>query len=356
MPVELWTAIRSGVGIASRSAAQAEAEGWDGAVLPDSQNLVAEVYVELALCVAATSRIKLGPGVTNPGTRHPAVTASAVATLQGESGGRIVLSIGRGDSAHAEVGFAPASLPRLVRYVESVQAYLAGGEVEFASEWFGSGVDGVDALELPAVPRASKLRWLDGANPKVPVDVTASGPKVIDAAAVVGDSISLSVGANPERVAWGVERARAARRAAGKPEAGWPIGAYINIGVHDDLRVARLLVAPTLANFSRFSAVRGRAVSAPRGDDAKVFRGLQQTYDLTKRGRLDAPQIAVLSDDFVDRNAVVGSPERCLERLRALAELGVEKFIFMTQHHELPESAEANDRLVREVLPELRSW
>jgi len=64
--------------------------------------------VELALAARATERLRLGPAVTNPVTRHPAVTAAAVATLQVESEGRAVVVFGRGDLAVLQLG-----IPRL---------------------------------------------------------------------------------------------------------------------------------------------------------------------------------------------------------------------------------------------------
>ena len=81
-------------------------------LVADSQNLNADVWVELALAAAATERLRLGPGVTNPATRHPAVTASAAATLQEESGGRAVLGLGRGDSSLGQIGRAPVPVRR----------------------------------------------------------------------------------------------------------------------------------------------------------------------------------------------------------------------------------------------------
>ena len=60
------------------AATAAEEDGYDVVLLPDSQNLYGDPYTELALIAKATSRIRLGPGVTNPITRHPAVTAASI--------------------------------------------------------------------------------------------------------------------------------------------------------------------------------------------------------------------------------------------------------------------------------------
>ena len=62
--------------------------GFDIALIPDSQALAREVYVTLTACAVNTNTIRVGPGITNPFTRHPSVTASTIATLNEVSGGR----------------------------------------------------------------------------------------------------------------------------------------------------------------------------------------------------------------------------------------------------------------------------
>ena len=120
--IELWT---NGAGMPSafaQRARSAEADGWDGITIVDSQNLSGDCYVGLAVAAGETTRIRLGTGVTNPFTRHAAVTASAIATVHAVSGGRATLGIGRGDSALAHLGHAPASPEILARYLGSSRA------------------------------------------------------------------------------------------------------------------------------------------------------------------------------------------------------------------------------------------
>jgi 5,10-methylenetetrahydromethanopterin reductase len=80
-------------------AAAVEEDGWDGLLFTDTQNLSMGVFASLYLAASATSRLKLGTAVTNLVTRHPAVVASAFATLHHVSGGRAHLGVGRGDTA-----------------------------------------------------------------------------------------------------------------------------------------------------------------------------------------------------------------------------------------------------------------
>ncbi len=57
------------------------------------------VYVTLASMGYKTQKIKLGVGVTNPYVIHPLWTASAIATLNEVTNGRVFLGIGAGDKA-----------------------------------------------------------------------------------------------------------------------------------------------------------------------------------------------------------------------------------------------------------------
>ncbi|MYB35823.1 MAG: LLM class flavin-dependent oxidoreductase [Gammaproteobacteria bacterium] len=115
--MEFWTATVAAPGRSAAFAQEAEARGWDGMLVVDSQNLSGDPYVCLALAATATERLGLETSVTNPVTRHAAVTASSALSVQRLSKGRMVLGIGRGDSALAHLGRAPARLGWFERYL-----------------------------------------------------------------------------------------------------------------------------------------------------------------------------------------------------------------------------------------------
>src|SRR5205814_9458042 len=91
----------------------ADAHGFEYAWLFDSHVLWQEVYPIFTLMAANTRTIKIGPCVTNPGTRDPTVTASALANLNEISGGRMVMGIGRGDSARRVLGQKPVTVEQM---------------------------------------------------------------------------------------------------------------------------------------------------------------------------------------------------------------------------------------------------
>jgi len=137
----------------ARTARLLEDLGFDTVLFPDSQNLAPEVWGQLMLAAQATTRVRLGPGVTNSVTRDPAVTASAALALQAESGGRAVLGIGRGDSSVQRIGKREDRVASFERHLAALQGYLRGEAVDR---------DGF----------ASRLEWLERVHaPKVPVEV-----------------------------------------------------------------------------------------------------------------------------------------------------------------------------------------
>src|SRR5207245_9001643 len=87
----------------------AERHGFEYAWTYDSHVLWQESFPVMALVADRTSKIKIGHMVTNPGTREPTVLASAYATLHDISDGRMIMGIGRGDSARRYIGQQPVN-------------------------------------------------------------------------------------------------------------------------------------------------------------------------------------------------------------------------------------------------------
>jgi len=349
--VEIWSNAAGMPNQVARRAERAEAAGYDGMTMVDSQNLSGDTYIALALAATCTERLKLATGVTNPFTRHPAVTASSIATVQALSNGRAMLGIGRGDSALAHIGYAPAPVKMFEKYLERVQGYLRGDEVPF-----DEGANVAD-LELANRPTSSRIEWIrPGRYPKVPVDVAATGPKVIRAAARHADRITLAVGADPERIKWGMQVAKDARTAAGLDPEGIGFGAYINVVAHDDPEVGRRLGEGGLSLFARFSAMHGTAVGPTTDVERKVMEGVRDAYDMTRHSRAGSAQAAVLTPEFADQFGIFGPSAYCVERLKELIALGLDRLVVVrTSAGADPQEAQrAEQRFEEEVLPALR--
>jgi 5,10-methylenetetrahydromethanopterin reductase len=356
--MEFWTLGPTAITTTAQQASAAERDGWDGMLLPDTQSMLGDVYVALTAAAIATDVLKLGTGVTNPFTRHPAVAASAIAAIQELSNGRAVLGVGRGDSSLAHLGLAPASPEFFDRFLGRLQAYLRGDALRF-DEHDLVCMRSVDRLPISGVPEHSVLRWLNRALPKVPVDVAASGPKVISLAAAHADRLTFAVGADPERLKWAISTARAARERAGLDPDSLTYGAYLNVVPHPDPAVAVQLAASGVTTLSRFSALHGRVAAPVRGDDAVELQRLATSYDLREHGSASARHRNAVSDDYISRFGIVGPADYCIRRLRELALIGVDRVVVLQNpaaHNDgvAEQLVESGRTLRRDVMPALR--
>ena len=354
--MEFWTKTVAAPTRAAEFALEAEDRGWDGIDVVDSQNLSGDPYVFLALASTTTRKLGLATSVTNPVTRHPAVTASSALSVQLLSRGRMVLGIGRGDSALAHLGRAPARLRWFENHMVNLQAYLRGEDVAFENAGIADEAAPLaEKLGLAHGPSASAIRWI-GDGPKVPVEVAATGPKVIGIAARHADRVMLAVGADPKRVAWGIETARKAAAEAGRDPDSLKFGAYVNLVCSDDPAVGRELGRATTGLFARFSVMYGEIAGPADERETEVFRKLHESYDMTAHGREGGQQTAALTDEFIDRYAIIGGPEHCAARIEALLDLGVDKFAVTGPNFASPSppAREAAERVTDDVLPRLR--
>jgi 5,10-methylenetetrahydromethanopterin reductase len=347
---EVWTTGIAWPGAVERAATRAEAAGFDGLAVVDSQNLACDPWIGLALAARETEHLHLGTAVTNPVTRHPAVTAAAAVTLQVASAGRFVLGIGRGDSALAHLGRAPASVATFERYLTVLQAYLRGDEIAFGDLGFHEAVaPPVETLGLADAPTASRLHFLPPDLPKVPVEVAATGPRVLAAAARHADRVLLALGADPDRVRWGIDTVRAAGATS--------VGSFVNVVAHPDVDMARQLVSGGVATFARFSVMHGTVSGPADPNERETFAAVHDAYDMTRHTQVGSPQAGKLSPEFIDRFGIVGTADTCAQRLGELVDLGLDKLIVTgpTLGADPAEARAALQRFATEVLPAIHA-
>ncbi len=303
-----------------------ERDGWDGLAVTDSQTNNGDAFCALSVAATATSRIKLTTSATNAVTRHPTVVAGAIASVHAESGGRAVLGIGRGDSSVRSIGEPLMPLATFRRALGHIQALLSGETVTY-----GEG-------------QQTRMAWLERYGlPKVAVSVSATGPKTIEIGARMADRLTLSLGADLERIQWAISLARATRVSAGLDPNGLSIGAYVNCTVHPDAARARELVRPRLNTYIRHWTMHENArQTLDAADDELVDRIKRREAELT--------------DDFVERHAVAGPSEYVVGRLREMLALGLDHLILVGYAGNVdPEAlADGSRRFGTEVLPALR--
>ena len=289
-----------------------EEMGFDVALIPDSQALAREVYVTLTACAANTNKITLGTGITNPLTRHPSVTASAITSLNDFSSGRALLGIGRGDSAVRKIGHEIVPLKSYRAYVEAVRGLLAGEVVEYEGARFA-------------------LEWLSRpVQQPVPVDMAASGPKNLALAGELADRVSMWLPADAELIARAAASVRAGAERVQRDPATVQLGAYFPCFLSSDLGKAREVVRGAAAVGVNFFAwdksVRIEDLPAPLAAEAQKLRG---QYSFSGHGQSDSAHARLLSEAFIDWACLVGSAEACVDKLRGLFAQGLQYVYFL---------------------------
>jgi 5,10-methylenetetrahydromethanopterin reductase len=155
------------------------------------------------------------------------------------------------------------------------------------------------------------------------------------------------VGADPARVRWGIDTARAAGAAS--------VGAFVNVVAHTDVAVARELASGGVATFARFSVMHGTVSGPADADQRDSLTAVHDAYDMTRHTQVGSPQAATLTADFIDRFGIVGRPDACVGRLAELVGLGLDKLIVTgpTLGADADEARAARERFIVEVLPAL---
>jgi probable F420-dependent oxidoreductase len=287
----------------------AEDQGFDYVWIWDSHVLWQEVTPIFTLIAAATSRVKIGPCVTNPITRDPTVTASALATLDEISGGRMVMGMGRGDSARRVIGKTPVTVERMEEACRQIRDLVEGREIDFEGT-------------------PTQLKWTKGWP--LEVWVAAYGPKALAAVGRVADGLIMQL-ADPYIVEWSMPYVRRAAEEAGRSLDDIEVMSAAPAYVTDDLGHARDQVRwfPALVSNHVVDLVK-RYSSTDLPQELTDYIRARDHYDYAEHGRTGAEHAGFVPDEVVDRFCVLGPAEACVAKLKELEGLGVTQFNIYT--------------------------
>jgi 5,10-methylenetetrahydromethanopterin reductase len=128
LPVGVWLFPEAPAAELVETFVVAEELGLDEVWIGDEGPAYQDPFAVLAAAAVRTSRVTLGVAVTNPYLRHPAVTASAMATVAELSGGRAILGLGAGGGVALDpVGIARTEPLRRTRDALRLARAVAGG-------------------------------------------------------------------------------------------------------------------------------------------------------------------------------------------------------------------------------------
>jgi 5,10-methylenetetrahydromethanopterin reductase len=292
------------VGEVAELAVVAEEAGFGGVWVADSQSVFRDAWATLALCADRTQKIQLATGVTNPITRHPAVLAGNIATLNELSGGRAILGMGRGESAVYNLGLKPATIQEWEERALTVRALLRGDTTRYQGH------------EI-------RMAWPVSS---VPIFFAASGPKALQSAGKVADGVLFQVGSEPSLIEYALENVRKGADAAGRNFDEIQLFARLACNVGPDRARAREEVKGygAVAAGTVFSSVPREVFPEPLWLELKEMKG---RYDYYQHGSSDAPHNELVTDRILDSIAIAGTPEEAVSRFQEIVRLGVDGFV-----------------------------
>lgn len=279
-----------------------------------------ETFSLLGFLAAATRRIRLGLGVTNPYTRHPALLAMCAATLDRISGGRFLLGLGRSDKSviQGRMGMPyERPLRTLDETVARLRQLLAGERVT------GGGLEGVRLAVEPAQPR-------------LPIYLAAIGPRALRLAGAVADGVLLNAYVPVDYVRYAVREVAAAAREAGRDPAAIDVACMLVVRLTDDPprmmpalreRMARLLAEPFV----------GEVLLERGGFDPGILPSLRAAAE----GGGEKAAAHLVTDAMVEAFYLLGDASTCRGRVAEYREAGVDHPLLLPRLEDYESAADA---------------
>jgi 5,10-methylenetetrahydromethanopterin reductase len=275
--------------------------GYDNLWITDSSLHAGEVYVYSTLALQATTRLTVGTAVTNPLTRHPAITANAFRSLQQLAPGRVVCGIGVGDRPLGELGLPMATIDTLERTIDVMRRLWRGETVadEEVGPWRFVSAHLRTAVEEP------------------PVYVSASMPRALELTGSAADGLILLAGLFPEGLAFAREHLARGRARGGRPTFEETLFLYGALADDEQaaLESARTIAAwfpKTAPQYARLAGMSDELIDAVNA----AYSGgeFQHAAEAAK----------LIPDELVRKIAFCGTPAQGAEKLDWLREAGIE--------------------------------
>ena len=295
---------REQVGETVDRAKLAEHYGFEFVGITDGQMIWRDVSVALTATAIATEYVHMGPWVTNPVTRHLAVTANFIATLHEFSDGRAILGIGNGDDAVRTIGAEPEKMAQLAETVDTIR----------------------DLMDGKTVYNKAKVGW-----------------KICTGGRPEGAAPIYWAGANPLSFKYGIKHADGLV-ISGFVDEGWlnwmleTTGGFSQefnrtprlifnsaVAVDEDGDAAREAVRPYVASGLRYAS----AARVQEWGDEGVER-MREAYNSYHHFRAsNEAAVALVPDSMIPKKSISGTPEEAAAGMQAVIDKGITSFSIM---------------------------
>ena len=292
-----------------------------------------ECYLGLAAIAGATHELKLGPGVTDPYTRHPAITAASIATLDELSGGRAQLGLGTGGHGFGALGIE-RRLPvaALRETVQTVRALIAGEQVETQGK---------------VVSLARSRLDFDPVRRRVPIYIATHGPQISRLAGEIADGVLIANTLLPEMLAFYLGRLRDGAARIGRDMSSLNVGLRVEACIADDFDAAfdvmrRRMASRLIGQYPHWDYLKEMGIDMPDAFTQIAKRKDQSLLDEAAKA---------LPEQVVEATVLAGDPQRVAEQLAGVLRREVAT-ITIRPHHVAGDSVESVIRaFAQDVMP-----
>jgi 5,10-methylenetetrahydromethanopterin reductase len=275
-----------------------------------------DCFVGLAALAANTERILLGPGVTDPYSRHPVQTAATIASLDELSNGRALLGLGIGGFGFSQIGLeAPLPVAAMREAVDAIRRLLAGEEV---------------TLEGKVITVRNGRLDFSPIQERIPIYFATHGAQVTRLAGQIADGVLFANMLVPEAVAHYLGLLMEGMETAGRDPESMTVALRFEVSMADDhvaaVEVMRRRVATRLVGqYPKWEYLEHLGVTLP-----EEFREVAARKDK----RLVKEAMAALPDDVLKRTVLVGQPEEIAAQIQRVLRPEVKQIII--RPHTIP--------------------
>jgi 5,10-methylenetetrahydromethanopterin reductase len=308
----------------------AERLGFDYAWVPD-QTFYRDPFTLLAALAFSTEEICLGIGVTNPNTRHPAMTARAIATVEEMAPGRVTMGIGAGNNKELlnPLGLEVLHAGEKCREMALiVRALLSGEIVDYHGKYF----------------QVSGIKMDFETNPEIPIYIAGRGPYVLQSAGEVADGAIIGGLCTSGGIAYAFNQIKTGAKKAARDPANMEIVSWVTVNVTDDRNQALEDLKPVVAH------IIGGApdiVLEASGLEADLVNRIKTTY--LKEG---IPQAAKhVTEECIDAFTIVGDGPECVRHIKQLEDAGITQLSMLMPPGKIDQQMQYMQRFAEEVIP-----
>jgi 5,10-methylenetetrahydromethanopterin reductase len=263
-------------------------------------------YALLALAAERTTELGLGTGVTNPYTRHPALTAAAIATVDRIAPGRVHLGLGGGSPIALDpLGYDQDDPVGTVRdAIKIIRPLLDGEPADLEREEFA-----IHDAEMDFTPEGD-----------VPIYVAGRGPHILGLGGFRGDGVIAGAGlATVEGMAFAREHVADGAAKADRDVDDIDLVCWAFLSMATDRDAALDGVNPLVArivNKAPLGALSAIGVDPDLATEVKELDGVREM----SAGELREHIPRAVTEQF----AIAGTPADCRAHLDRLTEAGVD--------------------------------